>query len=242
MMNLKENEPFLSKLVNSKHSSGCALMWELRSTWRRLFCRQSPCSLLHHSRLWGLKGLGAYEHQRNGINISHQSPRRNFVLFTLIECCAINWYICLFIQINSFSPVKRIVFAPFLSDAETEAQSGEATCPRSPHYRVMQPGFEESFLMPKLGFSTPLLHREASFHIHVFIYSFIYTLNKYALGMYCQALGTQRRLGQWPCTKRLQDLVELTVLKYLFNKYLTFSRTNSWPDCTQFSSSCLHVL
>lgn len=33
-----------------------------------------------------------------------------------------NWCICLFIQMNSFSPMKHIVLSSFLSDLETEAQ------------------------------------------------------------------------------------------------------------------------
>lgn len=101
-----------------------------------------------------------------------------------------------------------------------------------------------NFLTPRLGRSAPRLHTEASFGIHVFIHSFIYTLDKYALGMYCQAWGTQKMTWTGSLHKKIAESsgTHSLVLKYLFNKYLTSRRTNSWPDGRQLSSSRLGVL
>ena len=59
----------------------------------------------------------AYEHE--GTHTGYQSPRCNCILVTLIKSCATNPYIGLFIQMDSFSPTKLRVLAPFLSDVGT---------------------------------------------------------------------------------------------------------------------------
>lgn len=96
-----------------------------------------------------------------------------------------NWYVCLFIQIDLFNPVQHMVSALFFSDMETETQSGEATCPEP----VLRCHATKIWTMVSdattWALSTPPFQKQTLFHIHVFIYPFSYTLNKYALGMYC---------------------------------------------------------
>lgn len=77
----------------------------------------------------------------------------------------------------------------------------------------------------------------------IFMYSlvllFISLTNMQWASTVCWTPEAQRGLRHGPCAQRLQNLVELgLVLKYLFDKYLTFTRTNSEPNGAQGSPGC----
>lgn len=237
MINLKENEPFLSRLLKIRCILGFGLVWGLTGSWGRLLCSQRPWSPLHLSRSWvwsdseliSIREMEPVSDPRLPDGTWLYSHYLNAELQTGAFACSCRstylalrsiWYWSHFCQIRKlrlwgFHTKKSCTKMWAISEAKMWALS-----------------------LP------PLTPKGGSFHIHVFIYPFIYTLNKCALGIDCvpgarDTTMTWTRSLHWKIAE--SSGTHSLVLKYLFNKYLTFSRTNSWLDCTQFSSSCFHV-